>query len=167
MADEAEASEGKGSKKLVLIIIVLVVLLLAGGGAAAWFLLKGDSAENAEQVTANVKLEAIYVKIRTKNGKPYFIANFAGDGGAQRFLQVYVEARTRDPEVEKTLQKHMPLIVSELQVLFSSQKLSEIQSHEGKLRLQEQTADKIREILKQETGQTGVENVFFTNLVMQ
>lgn len=169
MAEEAETeAPKKGSKKLI-IIIAGVVLILAIGGAAAFFLMSGDPEADAADAAPveEVKKEAIYVKIRTEGGKPYFIANFTGDRGSQRFLQVYVEARTRDEAVKADLEKHMPLIVSELQMLFSSQSLREMQTAEGRARLQIQATDKIKNLMTAETGKPGIETVFFTNFVMQ
>lgn len=172
MAEEAETEEApkKGSSKLVLILlIVVVVLVLALGGFAAWFfLMKDDPAASADSAPVEeVKKEAIYVKIRTEGGKPYFIANFTGTAGSQRFLQAYVEARTREESVKEDLEKHMPLIVSELQMLFSSQSLTEMQTAEGRARLQVQATERIQAVLERETGSQGIETVFFTNFVMQ
>ncbi len=172
MAEEAAESEGKKSGKLVLILIVLVgVLVLALGGGGAWyFLLREDSGSaDAEQVTQEVKKkEAIYIKIRTSGGKPYFIANFTTEKfGAQRFLQVFVEARTRDSKVADAVKKHMPLVVHSLTTLFAAQTLADMQTAEGKERLRIQAADKIKEIMQAEIGEPGVDEVFFTNFVMQ
>ena len=172
MAEEAETeAPKKGSSKLI-IIIVAAVLVLALGGFAAWFFLMSGDPEPTEATAAApaaevVKKEAIYVKIRTEGGKPYFVSNFTGESGGQRFLQVYVEALTRDESVKSELQKHMPLIVSQLQMLFSSQSLREMQTAEGRARLQLQATDQIQSFLKAETGQVGIETVFFTNFVMQ
>lgn len=174
MAEEAgaEAPKAKGSNKLIIILIaVVVVLLLAIGGGAAWFFLSKDEAPAATSAeTANaeaVKSEAIYVKIRTQGGKPYFIANFSGERGTQRFLQIYVEARTRDEDVKAAIDKHMPLIVSELQTLFSTQTLRSMQTAEGRERLQVLSTERIQNILQEEIGKPGIESVFFTNFVMQ
>ncbi len=172
MAEEAETeAPKKGSNKLVMILlIVVVVLVLVLGGLAAWFFLMKEDPEASgtdKPVAEAVKKDAIYVKIRTEGGKPYFIANFTGDKGSQRFLQVYVEARTREESVKTELEKHMPLIVSELQMLFSSQSLQTMQTSEGRARLQVQATDTIKRVLTEESGDPGIESVFFTNFVMQ
>lgn len=171
MAEEAETeAPKKGSKKLVIILVgVIAVLVLGLGGFAATFLLGGDEVDPAAPVAEvkKDKTEAIYVKIRTEGGKPYFIANFTGDKGSQRFLQVYVEVRTRDEAVKEELGKHMPLIVSQLQMLFSSQSLRDMQTAEGRLRLQVQATEMIQALLKEEMGKPGIETVLFTNFVMQ
>ncbi len=170
MAEEAAAAEGKKSGKLVMILIILVVLLIGalGAGAAWYFLLREEPAAQEMVDAAPQKKEAIYVKLRTMGGKPYFIANFTGEKfGTQRFLQVFAEARTREPEVKEALQKHMPLIVHTLTTLFSAQTLADMQTAEGKERLRSEATAKVKEIMQREIGQPGIEEVYFTNFVMQ
>ncbi|MCW8886930.1 MAG: flagellar basal body-associated FliL family protein [Motiliproteus sp.] len=170
MAEEAAESEGKKSSKLVMILIILIaVLLLAVGGGAAWyFFLREDPAATQTVEAEPKKKEAIYVKVRTMGGKPYFIANFSSDKfGAQRFLQIFVEARTRDQGVADALKKHMPLVVHSLTTLFSTQTLADMQTAEGKERLRQEATDKIKEIMQNEIGEPGIEEVYFTNFVMQ
>ncbi|MEH6625196.1 MAG: flagellar basal body-associated FliL family protein [Motiliproteus sp.] len=170
MADEAAQPEGKKSGKLVLILIVLAgVLVLALGGGAAWYFLSGDDTADTDAVEQQVKKkEAIYVKIRTSGGKPYFVVNFTTEKfGSQRFLQVFIEARTRDSSVRDALTKHMPLVVHSLTSLFAVQTLSDMQTAEGKERLRLQATEKVKEIMQTEIGEPGIEEVFFTNFVMQ
>ena len=51
MADEKDtaAEAPKKSNKMLMIIIAAVLVVLVGGGAGAFFMLKGDSAEAAEE----------------------------------------------------------------------------------------------------------------------
>ncbi|OMH30039.1 flagellar basal body-associated FliL family protein [Motiliproteus sp. MSK22-1] len=172
MADEAVEETGKKSSKLVMILIILVVVLIGaiGAGAAWFFLMKEDQPAQEQEATTEIKLkkEAIYVKIRTMGGKPYFITNFSAEKfGTQRFLQIFVEARTREPDVQEALQKHMPLVVHRLSALFSAQTLADMQTAEGKTRLRNEATDIVKNLLQEEIGKPGIEELFFTNFVMQ
>ncbi|MEH6470186.1 MAG: flagellar basal body-associated FliL family protein [Halopseudomonas sp.] len=172
MAEETSPEEGaaKSSKisPKLLIIIVVIVLLLAGGGGAAWFLLGGEPDVETDPAKAVVvRKEAIYVKLRTLGGKPSFIANFSEKTGRQRFLQIYAEAMTRDQEVADALTKHMPLVIHELSTLYASQEFVDLQTAEGKERLRKASGRKVQEILQREINRPGIEEVFFTNFVMQ
>ncbi|RDE22418.1 flagellar protein [Motiliproteus coralliicola] len=171
MADEKAPEEGaeeapKGGKKKLLIIIIAAVVLLAGGGAAAFFLLGGDEAP-AEAQVEEVRKEAIYVKLRTLGGKPSFINTFQEKTGRQRFLQIFAEAMTRDQEVADALNKHMPLVVHQLSTLFASQEFKVLQTTEGKQQLRKESTRALQELMQKEIGRPGVEEVFFTNFVMQ
>ncbi len=168
MAEETAPEPTPKSSKKLLIVIVAAVVLLAALGGAGWFFLSGDSSVKDEASGAQlVRKTAIYVKLRTLGGKPSFIANFSEKTGRQRFLQIYAEALTRDQDVADALTKHMPLAIYKLSDLFSSQSFSELQTAEGKERLRKEATLKLQELLRQEIGRPGVEQVFFTNFVMQ
>jgi flagellar FliL protein len=62
---------------------------------------------------------------------------------------------------------HMPLIRNSLVLLFSSQSFADLQTEEGKVALKAAAVDAINGILEQETGQGGIDDVLFTNFVMQ
>tara|TARA_R110001583_G_scaffold17262_7_gene70031 strand:- start:6101 stop:6619 length:519 start_codon:yes stop_codon:yes gene_type:complete len=172
MAEQENPEEGVGKSKKIspklLIIIAALVVLLAGSGGAIWFFLSSESgAEEGAAKAKVVRQEAIYVKLRTLGGKPQFIANLVEKTGRQRFLQIYAEAMTRDQSVADALSKHMPLVVHELSTLYSSQEFTELQTAEGKERLRKVSGQKVQEIMQREIDRQGVEEVFFTNFVMQ
>ena len=174
MADEdldVTAEEGaKGGKGKLIIIIVAAVLVLAIGGGAAFFLLSdsseddaaaADSAETSQDVGAAATGPAIYLKL-----DPAFVVDFIVDG-KQRYLQLNLTVKSRDQAQIDAIKIHMPLIRNSLVLLFSSQVFSELQSTEGKLALKDASVESINTILQQETGAAGVEDVLFTNFVMQ
>ncbi|EAR60573.1 flagellar basal body-associated FliL family protein [Neptuniibacter caesariensis] len=173
MAEEAqEAAEGgeKKSSKLKLIIIAVVALIIVGGGgaAAALFFLGGDSAPAEEAAPAEpVRADAIYTKVRTMGGKPMFVVTLQSKDKRPHYMQLYVEAKSRDQAVADALTLHMPLIVSRLNNLFSTQDFRTLQSLEGKQALREQSTDLVREIMQEKIGKPGVEAILFTNMVMQ
>lgn len=170
MAEEqAVPEEGKKSGKLMMILIIIIVLLVAllGAGAAWYFLSEPAADAGPEQTQQAKKKEAIYVSIRTLGGKPSIITNFTERSGRQRFLQVFVEARTRDNEDADALKKHMPAVVQALSAMYSNQPFATLQTHEGRMALQVDSVRLIQEILQKETGRPGIEEVFFTNFVMQ
>lgn len=171
MADN-DAADGeqptKGSKKkLIIILVAVLVLLLAGGGAAAYFLLSGGGSEEAVEAVEPVKREAIYTKIRTLEGKPSFVVTLQSSDGKRHYMQAFVEAKSRDPEVDQALQLHMPLIVARLNALFATQSFEELQTLEGKHALRTDATALVQSIMQEKIGQPGVETILFTNFVMQ
>lgn len=97
---------------------------------------------------------------------PPFVVNFQAQDQL-RFLQVKVEVMMRDPKVTPSIEKHMPVIRNNLVVLFSSQDFTTISTRVGKDRLRAQALAEIQKVLKESTGQPGVEQVYFTSFVMQ
>ncbi|WP_409523799.1 flagellar basal body-associated FliL family protein [Nitrincola sp. MINF-07-Sa-05] len=167
MADESEQEEGvvapKSKKKLFIILGgVLLLVILAGGGAAAYFFLLADK-EPAEPV----RQEAIYTKVRTLEGRPSFVASLQAEGGSRHFMQVYVEAKSRNQVVADALDAHMPLIVARLNALFTTQSVQRLRTVEGKRALQEEATALVQQIMTEKVGEPGIETLLFTDFVMQ
>ncbi|MCF6254823.1 MAG: flagellar basal body-associated FliL family protein [Gammaproteobacteria bacterium] len=106
-------------------------------------------------------LPAIYLPI-----DPAFVVNFASQGKA-RFLQVTVEVMSRDPLMSDQITLHMPVIRNNLMLLFSSQSYDGVSTLEGKEALREEALEVVQQILEEETGDPGIEAVYFTSFVMQ
>lgn len=163
------AEEGKkGGKKKLIIIIVAALLVLGGGGAAAYFFLfSGDDAESAEGESAAAEEmvqtdgPAIYLELEDP-----FVVDFMVSG-KQRYLQLNMTLKSRDQGQIDAVKLHMPLIRNSLVLLFSSQSFDELQTLEGKQALKASAVETINKILTEETGLGGIEDVLFTNFVMQ
>ncbi|BBB25176.1 flagellar FliL protein [Amphritea japonica ATCC BAA-1530] len=168
VADEA-AEGGKKSGKMKLILIVVGVLLIAViGGVGAMFMLGGSDDEAAAAPAEPAKpAQALYTKIRTLEGSPYFTVVVPSNDDRTHYMQIYVEAKSRDDEVVAALTKHMPKIVSNLNRLFSSQSFAEIRTADGRLKLQQASLKEIQTIMQQRIGKPGIEKVLFTGFVMQ
>lgn len=161
-----------GKSKLKLIILIVVALLLAVGvsvGATLFFLGKGESEhkedavaeEGATETAAPVKKPAIYEQVA-----PAFIVNF-NHQGRQRYMQVSVALMARDQAELDALKVHMPLLRNRLVMLFSGQDFAALITPLGKEMLRQQATTTVQELAQKETGKIVVEQVLFTNLVLQ
>jgi flagellar FliL protein len=164
MADEdnldiGEDSGKSGGKKKLIIIIALVVLL--GGAAAAFFLFSGYGEPKMSEEEALAKAPSIYLPL-----DPAFTVDFMVDG-RQRYVQLSMTVKSKRAEQINAVTLHMPLIRNSLVLLFSSQSFADLQTENGKIALKQASVDVINGILEQETGLGGIDNVLFTNFVMQ
>ncbi|MDH5324816.1 MAG: flagellar basal body-associated FliL family protein [Gammaproteobacteria bacterium] len=163
MADDAEDTKASGGVSIKLVLLIVVVFLISGLGAGMY--LAGafsGSKDQDEAVEAEpVAKPAIYIPI-----DPPFVVNFTGDKGA-KFLQVTLEFMTRQVEVPGLVSMHMPAIRNNLILLFSNQSYQTVSSPEGKDELRAQVLQVVQDILQQESGDIGVEAVYFTSFVMQ
>ncbi|MFT5594056.1 MAG: flagellar FliL protein [Oceanicoccus sp.] len=174
MANEKElqldpVAEPKSNKKMI-IIIVAAVLVVGIGVAAALLLMGGDDkpieeapAEAVEEVAVAPSAgPAIYIKL-----KPEFIVNYQV-GSRQRYLQIYMEAMTRDPGTADALEMHSPMIRSSIISLLSQQDYEYLRTAEGRAGVRIKLQEEIQRIVTQETGiEGGLEQILFTNYVMQ
>jgi flagellar FliL protein len=162
-AEAAVAPAGNSKKKLVLIVVIAVVVI--GGGAGAWLLIPHGKQPEGEKSAAAKSAEhaaAQYYKF-----DPAFVVNFGG-ADSSRFLQIQVEALTRDPALLEVLKTNEPAIRNDLLLLFSSQTYEVLMSAEGKEKLRKSTAEAMRKVIAREGAKPeSVEDVFFTSFVIQ
>lgn len=162
--EDAEA-QGGGKKK---IIIIAVVVLLALGGGAAVMLMGGDQNtvaagdESAEGTRADSDAEPIYIPLA-----PAFVVNFQDKKNHTKFLKAELNVVTFDEDIEEAVTKHMPAIRNNLILLFSRQLYEDLLPHEGKEVLRAEALAQVQTVMEKQTGQPGVEDLFFTSFVMQ
>lgn len=175
LAQAAVAKAAKKKKMLVLGGVVLALLLLAGGGSFIALKFLGNKGEPAvEAKKSDEKAAAHGEEGASANAKktyydaldPAFLANYMVSG-RQHYLQVSLTVMTRDEESIAALHTHMPLVRNRVVMMLSGEVFEELQTDEGRVALQKKLLEAIREILTKETGKPGVEQVFFTNFVMQ
>ncbi|MDH5301612.1 MAG: flagellar basal body-associated FliL family protein [Gammaproteobacteria bacterium] len=172
MAEEASApSSGGGSAKLVIIIVFGAILLVLASMGGIFFLLKSmgmlnppgaASAQISASEQANKDKPPLYHPF-----EPAFVVNFQ-DRGRTRYLQISVQVMTREEEVVKSLETHMPLIRNDLLMLFSGQTSETLYSAEGKESLRQSALEVVKRILEEQTGKKdAVEALYFTSFVTQ
>ncbi len=169
--EQGEAKKKGGKGKLIVFIVAAVLLLGGGAGAGLYFTgaltpdaqtaSEDDEDFEDEDEEEEAKGEAIYVDLH-----PAFTVNLQGKSKA-RFLQASVQVLTREPEVEQQIKQHAPMIRNKLVMLFSAKTSQELRTLEGKESLQNEARSAIENVLKAESGEGGVEAVFFTSFVMQ
>src|SRR5580658_2974274 len=166
--EAATKEAGVPRKKKGKLLFIIIALVLIGGGVGAWLMLKpkpnsetADAGAPAEKAAAP-KTAALYFKF-----DPAFVVNFGGEGSA-RYLQVMVEAMTRDPPTLEMIKNNEPAVRNDLVLLFSSQDNAALMSPEGKEKLRNATLEAVRKIIAAEGGDPKlVEGVYFTSFVIQ
>lgn len=165
MADENTPEDvqedGKKSKKKLLIIVAIVgVLAIVLSLVVTMFLLPDEESTPVEEVVKGGKEPATYYDI-----KQPFLVTFNVEG-RQRYMQVSLTIVSRQAAFVNTLDHHLPLVISRLNSAFSSASFNELKTEAGKLALQETSLKVINDMLESE-GVEPVENVYFTNFVLQ
>ncbi|WP_086932484.1 flagellar basal body-associated FliL family protein [Agarilytica rhodophyticola] len=165
---EGEADAGSGKKKIILLVVLAIVLIGASvGGTLAVLSMTGDKEEMAaegeggEEEVEEVMAPAIYYAL-----KPPIIVSF-DSRGRQRLMQAEITLLTRSEAVVANIETHMPMIRNALVMLIGGQLFEEIQTAEGKELLRVQCLQELQRLMEKETGEPGIEQVLFTNLVMQ
>ena len=169
MATEAKTAAGATApaakkNRLPLITITIAVAVLASGGGAAWWFLKPKpvvAGSPAPEVHAS-RAAAIYFKF-----DPAFVVNFGTDGNT-RYLQITLEAMSRDPVVVEQIKSNEPAIRNDLVLLYSAQQPEALLAPEGKEKLRAATLEAVRKTIATEGAKSeAVEAVYFTSFVIQ
>jgi flagellar FliL protein len=165
MAAEAKPDAGTPAKKksaLPLVIVALVVV--AAGAGAAWWFLKPKAAAPGKPAAeaASTRAAAIYYKF-----DPAFVVNFGSEGNA-RYLQITLEAMSRDQAVIDQIKNNEPAIRNDLVLLYSAQQPELLLAAEGKEKLRQATLEAVRKTIAAEGAKAeAVEAVYFTSFVIQ
>lgn len=149
----------KGKKTLI--IGLLGVLLLLGGAGGAWFFLSGGETEQTDAVVTPVLGPVQYLDLA-----PAFVVNFPYQG-RQRFLQANISVMSRDAAAIAAVSQHMPVIRHNLINLLSAQMLLVFEDPSGVETLRQLATQEVKQVLQREIGREGIEEVLFTNFVMQ
>jgi flagellar protein FliL len=161
--------QGAGKGKLKLIVLIVLALLLAVGLSigGTWFVLsKGDKAADAEPAAASASAAPVRQAALYQELMPAFVVNFNYQGRT-RYLQVSMALMSRDAAGLDKLKVHMPVLRNRLVMLLAGQDFAALQSALGKEMLLQQALASVQELAQQETGGTVVEQVLFTNFVLQ
>lgn len=167
MADEDKQDEPQkgSSKKIIIMVVMALVILGIGAGGGMMFM---GSADNTEQETNDVVEEdlqqekkAIYHDLH-----PAFVANFSGQSN-KNYMQVYIVAMSYENDVIEDLKLHMPAVRNAVLMSLSTAESEKVETLQGKEALRKKVLDTINVIMKEKTGNAGIEDIYFTKFVSQ
>ena len=144
-----------GGGVLLLLVVVVIITTL-------WAVNQYHDRQAMQQVPpAATQPAALYLPL-----SPPFVVNFEFQGRV-RFLQASLTVMSRDAETIAGIEAHMPLVRNNLLLMLGDENYAELQTEQGKEALRQKAQQAIDGILRQEIGKTGVEQLLFTNFVMQ
>lgn len=153
----------KGKLKLILLLVLALLLAIGLSVGATWFFLhKPDSTPEVDPATVtNVKPAAIYEPLA-----PAFVVNF-NQNGRQRYMQVSITMQGRDQASLDALKVHMPVIRNNLVMLFSGQPFDTLATPVGQEMLRQKATASVQEVAQKEVGKLVIDQLLFTNFVLQ
>lgn len=131
------------------VMVILLGSLVPGVGLA----------EEAVTSTPHIR----YVEL-----KPTFVANFGvSDTGHLRYVKADVTVRVNSADAEYATRYHLPALRDSLVMLLSRQDESTVSSNAGRQTIKAEALKELREILNREEGNAFIEDLMFTNFVVQ
>lgn len=153
----------KGKLKLIIVIVVALLLAIGVSVGATWFFMHNAQSKPAEAAETAVvgKQAAIFEPLL-----PAFVANF-NQNGRQRYMQVSITMMGRNQADVDALKVHMPVIRNNLVMLFSGQDFATLASPVGQEMLRQKATASVQEVAQKELGKVVIEQLLFTNFVLQ
>ena len=153
----------KGKLKMIILIVVALLLAIGLSVGATWFFMhSAESKPAAAAETAVVgKQAAIFEPLL-----PAFVANY-NQNGRQRYMQVSITMMGRNQADIDALKVHMPVIRNNLVMLFSGQDFATLASPVGQEMLRQKATASVQEMAQKELGKVAIEQLLFTNFVLQ
>lgn len=161
-SDAIKDPADKGKLKLIILIAVAVLLAMGASVGATWYFMKSADKDSATVAQASsAKLPAIYEAM-----SPAFVVNFNANG-RQRYMQVSMSLQARDQGDLNALKVHMPVIRNNLVMLFSGQSFDDLATPVGQEMLRQKATASVQEVAQKELGKVVIDQVLFTNFVLQ
>ncbi|MGE8144752.1 flagellar basal body-associated protein FliL [Pseudomonas frederiksbergensis] len=153
----------KGKLKLIIAIVVAVLLAIGLSVGATWYFM--HSAQSKPAVAAETapagKQPAVFEPMA-----PAFVANY-NQNGRQRYMQVSITLQGRNQADLEALKVHMPVIRNNLVMLFSGQDFATLATPVGQEMLRQKATASVQEVAQKELGKVVIEQLLFTNFVLQ
>lgn len=177
--DDAEATEGaeEGASKSKLPIIIVAILVLGIGGYFATPYIMNMISPPAETDSESLEANAASKHEAGKKNKgkpalftslhPPLVVNFKDSFGDAHFMQITLEVMAREQGVLDQVKNYVAVIRNGLILQFGSVDYDFVTTREGKEAMLAGALAEIQTIIKDETGETGIEAVFFTSLIIQ
>ncbi|BAU57214.1 flagellar biosynthesis protein FliL [Halorhodospira halochloris] len=154
-------------KSIYVLLTAATVLLTITLGfvlaiATGWITPPGMQQYDSDPASTEVDYDdAQYVEL-----EPSLTVNF-GDGERLRYLEADVQVQTSQDEVVEALERHSAAIRDELIMLFSEQSPEDLNDVEGREELRNRSEEIINGILEKRGVEGRIDDVFFTEFVMQ
>lgn len=125
-------------------------------------LVQAQDEEGAEGAEGAMPVKsAVYVPLQ-----PPFVVNYGGKGRL-KYLRAELSVRVADSELANSIRHHLPFIRNELVLLFSRQTEEVVNSTQGREALRKKALEAVKGVVLAEDELEGVEDLFFTNFVVQ
>jgi flagellar FliL protein len=186
--DKANAgSGGSGHMKLVIVGAVALFVAVLGAQVAAPLLnriIEGHSqaaapaaeGELAAEEAAPIELAVAEPEKPEKTEPlapaqyvpldPPFVVSFDEEDGT-RYVQMQVQAMARSEKTIEEIKKHSPALRNAFLFLLGSYKLEELTTLPGKEKLRAELTTKANEVLAKNGSEGQIEELYFTNFVIQ
>ena len=163
--DTETEAPAKGKKKLVMMAVIGAVLAIGGGVGVPMVMKKMNPPPEDPEAAAEAEVAstpAVYYPIL-----PPLTTNFSDDKGRRRFMQLSFEVMARNQSIIDEVKNHDAAIRNALLLAFSDVTYDSVETREGKEALRILARDEVQKVLEAKIGEPGIDDIYFTSLIIQ
>lgn len=122
----------------------------------------GGAAVDGAPVDPRTLGPAIYLPL-----DPPLVVSFTDGAGRTRFMQLTLQAMSRSQKSIDNVRQHSPALRNAFLFLISKRSIDDLSTVDGKEQLREDMLQEARSIMRSNTGDDSIEELYFTSLVIQ
>jgi flagellar protein FliL len=161
-APQQAAPASPGPLKRIILIALIAIIAAGAAGAGVWFFM-------SKRAPAAVTAEAAPPPLTAPLFFPLesMTVNLQSDDGQQHFLRIGLTLRLGDTATQQQLTEHMPEVRSHILLALSNKHPDELAPLEGKRALAEELKTLISQPAEKSAAPIHVQDVLFTEFVVQ
>ena len=163
-ANQQAAPASPGPLKRIILIVLIAIIAAGAAGAGVWFFM---SKRNPAPASATTAAAPAPLPVPLFFPLESMTVNLQSDDGQQHFLRIGLTLKLNDPKTQQELSDHMPEVRSRILLALSNKHPEELAPLEGKRAL----ATELQTLIEQPTDKGAapihVQDVLFTELVVQ
>ena len=163
-ANQQAAPASPGPLKRIILIVLIAIIAAGAAGAGVWFFMSKRTPAPASATTAAAPAPLpvpLFFPLESMT------VNLQSDDGQQHFLRIGLTLKLNDPKTQQELSDHMPEVRSRILLALSNKHPEELAPLEGKHAL----ATELQTLIEQPTDKGAapihVQDVLFTEFVVQ
>ncbi|CAE6686112.1 hypothetical protein R69927_00073 [Paraburkholderia domus] len=163
-ANQQAAPASPGPLKRILLIVLIAVIAAGAAGAGVWFFMSQRSPAPAAAAMASAPAPLavpLFFPLESMT------VNLQSDDGQQHFLRIGLTLKLNDPKTQQELTDHMPEVRSRILLALSNKHPEELAPLEGKRALATELQTLIEEPTDKGAAPIHVQDVLFTEFVVQ
>lgn len=164
--ESTEEPQGGGNKKMFVLVGIAVMLIVVGVFAVPLIMNMISPPEEEDGEAAAVAEVAVGPPIY-QSLHPPLVVNFKDEAGDSHFMQITMEVMSREQTVINSIRDNVAAIRNALILHYSSSVYEEVNTRDGKEKMLADGLAEIQRVMLEMTGDTNIEAVYFTSLVIQ
>ncbi|WP_308388385.1 flagellar basal body-associated FliL family protein [Acidithiobacillus sp. AMEEHan] len=138
--------EKSGKGKIILLAVIAVLLLLIAAGGAWWFLLRSTAAPSKAQLQEQRAQRTKFIDLGE------LVTNLQSTDGGTHYIQVKVELKTYDADLDKKIQTYLPEIRNQVLQLLAAQQAEKVSDPAVRTQLLDKIKADVNQILETDGG---------------